>query len=757
MTKDQEQRLHLEIEGAKLGLQCIDSFYFFFKSFWPEFSGEDYVDNFHVKLICDTLQRYGERIARGDEMRKTVIINVPPGSSKSSMCTVAFPLWMWLIKPSCTTANISYSADLSKDHQELSKDIPSSLRWTSLFNNILTINHGKPVIIDVCNKNKVQNNFGGKRFSASTGGSITGKHCDIIIEDDPLNPEQAFSDAERATAIRFHDKTVSTRKKNDNCYLNVIIAQRLHEEDVCGHILKKNLDITHICLPGEITSSTIVEPEWARKYYQDGVLNPIRKGRKVLIDLKESLGSDAYTTQVLQLPFDLEEQDITPSMFKKIHIKQLPNDLIWDVWVDGAFTTKKDVNDPTGIDIVTKIGKQIYIRKAYDVWKKLPDLVAFIKQLETDGMFDAKQSRIFVEPKASGMPLLQYLEADTEFNFVSIGEHNKKEAKLVQAGKKARHEMIQPKASSGRIVLVEDGLDDSWIENYTTQVCGFPRAAHDEHVDTLGYAINHYYMNENTFLEEWALSRLEKEVIGSIMAQVTSQIIKSRNGNSKTMSVDYKENDKGDVQLFDEPDVRYHNRYICVVVMKSEAERGGTTCILVYDRFNKTVAAMYDADVVNTRKIAIKAMELAHLYDKAKLVISVKKDISVQGEGSDQGHMVIQEIRKIGYDKLYSRLAVNDIKKSKREREYGFEVTRSTSREIYLHLKDQTETSKIKELPLEVFEDISILERKKETGEIDGREGHEVNCGLSYSIALKVDDEWSDKVKMKGSRGEKWN
>lgn len=746
----------LQLEAAKIGMECVNSFYYFFKTFWPEFSGESYIDNFHVKLICDTLQEYGEVIAKGDELRKTVIINVPPGSSKSSICTVGFPLWMWLIKPSCTTVNISYSADLSKDHQELSKTIPSSERWKLLFDNILTIQYGQPITVPICNKNKVQNNFGGKRFSTSTGGALTGKHCDIIIEDDPLNPEQAFSDAERQTAIRFHDKTVSTRKKNDNCYLNVIIAQRLHEEDVCGHVLKKNIDITHICLPGEITSSTPVEPPWARELYTDGVLNPVRKGRKVLDDLRESLGTDAYTTQVLQLPFDLEAQDITPAMFKQKHIKELPNDVVWDVFVDGAFTDKKGVNDPTGIGLFAKIGNQLFVRKFYPVYKKLPDLVSYIKEMCVNGEFNELKSRIFVEPKASGMPLVQYLENDTDYNVVLIGANNKREAKLVQEGKRARHEMIKSKAQSGRIVVVEDGIDDSWINGYITEICGFPRAAHDESVDVTGYAVNHFYMKESTFIEEWALNKLEGQIIGSLPVQVTSQKVRSMNGNTSHMEVTFDEVDSGDVQLFDNPFKHHHHRYIVTVVMKSESERGGTTCIMVFDRLMTAVVAMYDTDNINPRQVANKALELAYLYDKAKLVVALKKDSGqAHNEELDLSHTVIQNIRKIGYDKMHSRLTVNNIK-HKREREYGFEVNLSTSREIYLNLKDKIETNKISSLPKEVFEDISALERKKENGSIDGQDGREVNRGLAYAVCLKVSDEWTDKPVVKNNKRDKW-
>jgi phage terminase large subunit-like protein len=757
---NKEEIRQLDIEAARIGLDCIDSFYFFFKTFWPEFSSENYIDNFHIELICNTLQKYGEMIARGDELRKTVIINVPPGSSKSSLCTVAFPLYMWLIKPSCTTVNISYSADLSKDHQELSKDIPSSLRWKKFFDNIFTLKYGQPLTIPISNKNKVQNNYGGKRFNTSTGGALTGKHCDIIIEDDPLNPEQAHSDAERENSIRFHDKTVSTRKKNDNCYLNIIIAQRLHEEDICGHVLKKKLDIDHICLPGEITANTPVLPEYAKEYYQDGILNPVRKGRLVLNDLKESLGADGYAIQVLQLPFDLEAQDIKPEMFKRIHAKELPNDVVWDVFVDGAFTDKKGVNDPTGIALVSKIGRKLYVRKYHGVYKKLPDLVKFIKELGYTGKFNELKSRIFVEPKASGYPLVQYLEAETEFNLVLIGQNNKREAKLVQEGKRARHEMIKSKAESGMIVLVEDGDDDSWIDDYIVEICGFPRAAHDETVDVTGYSINHYYMKESSFLEEWAIKRLENNITGSLNIMLTSMEVLNKNG-SKSLSVGMEENDSGDIQLFDYPNnsvnsTKYNHMYIVTTVIKSESERGGKSVILVFDRLTNEVVSLWEEDITNTRKIAKKSLEMAYYYDNAKLVIAVKKSSGqANNEELDLSHSVIQELRKHNYNKLHIRLTVNNIKKT-RDREYGFEVNNSTKREIYINLKDRIETNQVKALPKSVFEDIEVLERKKEDGSIDGQEGREVNTALAYAISLKVSDEWTDKVSKKNNKRDKW-
>lgn len=748
MTKEEEYN-ELRKEAAKIGMKCYNSFHFFFVTFWKEMSGDELVESPHIKYLCDEIQQHAMKVINGEFSMKTLIISIMPGASKSTIVTIALTSWVWLRAPWLASTNVSYSGRLSERHAKKARSITDSEKWHILFDDIFQIIHGKKFKITSQNQNEMVNNFKGERFNTSVDGTITGMHADFIFKDDMQDPKKAKSDTERVHTNEWDQETLSSRHKRADCFLDIIIAQRLHAEDLTGYTLNKDMDVTLIQLPAEITNASEVHPPEAISIYTDGILDPLRRPKHVLDGLKAQMTSGPYTCQYLQAPYNLEEQDIKPSFFEII--EQLPsNNISWDVWVDGAYTEKTE-NDPTGIMIAARVGNDFIVKEAYNVRKTLPDLVRFIKELSELGVFDKNKARIAIEPKASGYSLYQYIINDTDFNCTLIGQNNKLEAKLVQEGKTARHAIILPKAESHRIKL----LKGKWNDEYIVQLCGFPRAAHDEMIDVTGYAINSYYHKENTFLEEWALNKLEKNLIGSIMVNLTSQQVPAKNGKP-IMAVDYHENDSGDIQMFDIPNNRYHNRYLCVVVMKSEAERGGTTCIIILDRLSCTVAAMYDIDLINPRQIANKALELSYLYDKARLVVAVKKTISTQNEELDLGHMIIQEIRKVGYDNLFSRLAQNDIRK-RRERIYGFEVNRSTSREIYLHLKDQAETNKIDELPIEVFEDISVLERKKETGEIDGQDGKEVNRGLAYSIALKVHDEWQDVPKLKNRLGDKWN
>lgn len=735
-TGARAERRRIEKRSAKIGVKCINSFYYFFKTFWPEMSGDKYIDAPHIEYICNIIQEKAMPVIRGEFSMETLIINVPPGSSKSTIATIAFPMWVWLRAPHLASTNVSYSATLSERHAKKARSIISSEKWSLLFDNIFILKHGKALKITTENQKGTENNFKGERFSASVDGTITGMHADFIIKDDMQDPKQAKSDTIREHANVWDEETLTSRHKNESCFLNIIIAQRLHESDLCGYTLNKNIKITHVCLPSEITNASVVSPPDAIGIYTDGILDPNRRPRQVLDNLKNSGGSATYATQYLQTPFNLDEQDITPKMFEIIESHK--DNLVFDLWIDAAYTEKTQ-NDPTGIDLIAKDGNNLIWKESWDVRKKLPDLLAFIKELANNGIFDKEKGRIFIEPKASGSSLADYIEFETDYNFVRIGEHSKQESRLVQAGKKTRHEVIKPKAESHRIKVMKG----TWNDGAITQICGFPRAAHDEHVDNLGYAINHYYFAESSFIEQWAMDIIEKDIAGSINITLTSLFNKSK------ISTSYEENETGDVQLFDYPNHLYMYRYICSLVLRSEGDRGGKTYAMVIDRMDNSVKSMFVSDNINVKKAAKKALEMANLYDKARLVVSVKKDTGqAQNEENDLSHIALSEIRRLQYDNIYSRLKQHDIRK-KREREYGFIVDNSSSREVFYKLKEDAESRNIKSIPMDVYNELRILERKKDNGEIAGREGLETNAVLAYAMALKVSDEMQDKVKPK--------
>jgi hypothetical protein len=77
----------------------------------------------------------------------------------------------------------------------------------------------------------------GYRLATSNGGVLTGRGADIILIDDPLKTEGAPSDAQRQATNEWFSHTLYSRLNDKRNGAIVIVMQRLHEDDLIGHVL----------------------------------------------------------------------------------------------------------------------------------------------------------------------------------------------------------------------------------------------------------------------------------------------------------------------------------------------------------------------------------------------------------------------------------------------------------------------------------------------------------------------------------------
>ena len=77
----------------------------------------------------------------------------------------------------------------------------------------------------------------GYRLATSTGGVLTGRGADIIAIDDPLKPEEALSKTQRQGCNEWFVHTLYSRLNDKRTNAIAIIMQRLHEDDLVGHVL----------------------------------------------------------------------------------------------------------------------------------------------------------------------------------------------------------------------------------------------------------------------------------------------------------------------------------------------------------------------------------------------------------------------------------------------------------------------------------------------------------------------------------------
>jgi predicted phage terminase large subunit-like protein len=450
--------------------RCKESFYFFVRHFWNTIVAEEPVWNWHIPLICNELQAIGERVKqRLPKEYDYYIINVPPGSSKSTIASEMYPLWCWIIDPSQRFICGSYASTPAEDIAGKCFNIYTSDKFKRLFPEL----HTKRAI---GGKTGFSNGLLGERYTTSTGSSITGIHAHQLIIDDPMNPKIANSDTERTSANKWVSETLSSRKVDKKVSVTIVIMQRLHENDTTGYLLakqKEGLTIKHICIPAEVSDNNMqdVHPQSLLPYYKDGLFDTVRAPREVLIQTKVDLGSYGYAGQMLQRPAPAEGGILKKDWFGIIARHEVFPGQIVHFQLDTAYT-EKTKNDPTAIIAYYIMQGHVYIANVQSVHKEFPDLIrwlpAFVK--ENGGN---QRSKIYVEPKASGLSVVQTLKKATNLNIIT--------SEAPKEDKESRVQTVSPKIEAGRIILHAGG----WNEHFLNQCTSFPNAQHDDEVDCL--------------------------------------------------------------------------------------------------------------------------------------------------------------------------------------------------------------------------------------------------------------------------------
>lgn len=478
---------------ARLALQvvadeCRKSLFFFLQTFWDVVIRETPIYNWHIPYLCEELQKLSKCIINREPKPYDLIINIPPGTTKSTLVSVMWPVWLWIKDPTIRIISNSYSGILSVDLAGKSKDIIMSDKFRKLFPEVC-------IRKDMSGKQHYGNAATGIRYATSTGATITGFHAHVIINDDPQNPRQADSTMLRLQATE-HTKTLATRKVDKENTPIVTIMQRLHDEDVTGFLLsRKGEKIKHICLPAEL--SDFVFPRDLRAFYKDGLLDPYRLGRNALEEAKIDLGSRGYAGQYEQNPTidggNIVKADwfqhVSAAEFARMHTNQ---PIVF--FIDTAFTESAS-NDPTGIIATCKIGNELYITHAEKVQLKFPDLIRHIgPYVQSQGYGNGSSIRI--EPKANGISVVDQLKDQTGLNVVRTPSP--------RDSKETRLNVASPSVEAGRVVLV----DGPWNESFVDEVCGFPAKPHDEYVDVLCYAVDYHLQNP--------FKPIDRELIGRI-------------------------------------------------------------------------------------------------------------------------------------------------------------------------------------------------------------------------------------------------
>lgn len=256
---------------------CRSSFYYFVKTFWPEIIPEKLVENWHMKYICQEMQKLAERVFKGEHKLYDEIFNVPPGTSKTTICSILFPAWVWIRMPSARLICCSHSEKLSLRSSASTRRVVKSELYRRLFPSI-------ELRSDQDTKSEFANVFGGVRFAIGSGTQVMGSHAHFIIIDDPIDPQGVLSEVELEKINNWIIEQLSGRKVDKMVTVTILIMQRLHQSDPTAMMgAKKN--IKWVKLPA--TTQFEIQPIGLKKYYTKGLMDPKRLPQSALDTVQE--------------------------------------------------------------------------------------------------------------------------------------------------------------------------------------------------------------------------------------------------------------------------------------------------------------------------------------------------------------------------------------------------------------------------------------------------------------------------------------
>jgi predicted phage terminase large subunit-like protein len=436
------------------------------------YTNPKYQFNWHHKYIIKKLEAF----ARGEIKR--LMILAPPRHGKSELASRILPGWIFGQNPSARIIACSYSADLASDMNADVQRVMTAQPYHDLFpdsslntkSNITSLQPKRNASrFDIVNNS-------GYYISTGVGGPITGKGADFGIIDDPVkNKEEAFSPVFREKVWQWYTSTFYTRLEGEGAIC--LIMTPWHEDDLAGRLLKQMKD-DPAADQWDVVRLPAIKDNMDSHYDPRQLGDPLWPDKYDIVALSRIRSIIQSHFQALyQLRPSAEDGNIIKKeWFGRFNPSEVRATTV-NFYIDTAYTDNKK-NDRTAILAYFVHNKHLYIRSCRAVWKNFPDLIKFLKAYVVENGYTGN-SRIYIEPKASGKSVAQQLKAETNLNII--------EDKPPSDSKEVRVRSKTAILESGRVLLPEDAL---WVGEFLDECATFPNSAHDDQVDALMGAIN---------------------------------------------------------------------------------------------------------------------------------------------------------------------------------------------------------------------------------------------------------------------------
>lgn len=428
-----------------------------------------FVPGFHIEAIAAKL----EDCRRG--RIKRLIVNLPPRSLKSQCVSVAFVAWLLGHEPTSQIICASYGQDLAEKHARDCRAVMASAIYKKLFPGTRLSQERQAV-------NDFATSAQGVRMATSVGGVLTGRGADIIIIDDPLKPDEALSETRRKSVNEWYDNTLLSRLNNKETGVIIIVMQRLHEDDLVGHVLEQDhWEILSFPAIAEADEVHIIDSPLGRRVVtrkQGDALQPERESKATLENIAETIGSYNFSAQYQQNPVPLGGAMVKTEWLKYYDPTSLPARF---TAVAQSWDTANKSGELNDFSVCTTWGIHDAHYYLLDVLRRrlnYPEL----KRAVRDQARKYHATYIVIEDKASGTQLIQDLKSDGVYNI-------KPYEPPPHADKIVRLHAQTAEFESGKVLLPRSA---PWLNEYVRELISFPGSKYDDQVDSTTQAFEHF-------------------------------------------------------------------------------------------------------------------------------------------------------------------------------------------------------------------------------------------------------------------------
>lgn len=473
----------LAVTDADLDRELVKrgGLYEFVRLAWEQVEPARFKDNWHIGAVVEHLEAVShEKILR-------LLINMPPGTSKSLLVSVLWPAWEWGPEGRTTTKWIygSYDVNLARRDALKMRRLIEGPWFQERWGDLLPEKAQRDSV--PWTATEYQNRHGGWRFACSPKGKVTGRHADIQVADDPNKPQEALgrkaiTRAELEQAWSWWTGVMATRFADLQTGRRVIMQQRVHDGDLSGHQLEDG-GYEHLCLPMRYEPSRVITTSLGRKdpRTEEGeLLNPERAPEAAVRRQERELGPVAAAAQLQQRPPSSGGHVFEAAWFAKrwthipAHCSWLQS---WDMSFKGTDGTSWVVGQ-----VWAWLGADIYL--VHQIRRRMGFAETLEAVIELTRMYPDAIEKL-VEAKANGPGIVDMLKSRV------VG------LTLVEpeGGKEARANAVQPVVKAGNVWLPAKcrwqgaHADEDCLAIYIAEMTGFPLALHDDQVDATTQAL----------------------------------------------------------------------------------------------------------------------------------------------------------------------------------------------------------------------------------------------------------------------------